>query len=353
VQQTYHILEQIEDRQLQMMTSPNIGLHLMPREKLLGFGFMDIGDGQNILLPRVATLKKSGWGWVDFTRSIKAIALLGKGFGDMIQPAGESNKLCKDWNRVPTGKAYLVACISTLEDICRQHGERDPDILQLANGIYWHKPYKLFESCECRRGSWKAGCERVQVLLPHSIGLKRPPQPFENRSGAVIFGRSRKLRWCWPSKGDPFEGEESESEGEEESEFVDSALGESNSSTSEPGSGNIDASPSDGSLNNTLMSGGVLDNEEAQNRRPMIQNVVGSQAVLDEAGTSVSGMPKKFQMISQKVKRKLENVTPQFSKKKLKISSRAGGGDEAGYDAQGGTASMQQNLLHRPARDLP
>jgi len=96
VQQTYHILEQIEDRQIQIMASPTIGLHFTPQEKLLGFGFMDIVDGQNILLPRVATLKKSGWGWVDFTRSIKAIALLGKGFGDMIQSAEDSNKLSDD-----------------------------------------------------------------------------------------------------------------------------------------------------------------------------------------------------------------------------------------------------------------
>jgi hypothetical protein len=350
VRQAYHILEQIEDRQLQMMASPTIDLHFTPREKLLGFGFMDIVDGQNILLPRVATLKKSGWGWVDFTRSIKAIALLGKGFRDMIQPAEGANKLCKYWNRVPMGKDYLVACISTLEDICRQHGDRDPDILQLAHKIYWHKPDKLFESCECRRGSWKAGCDRVQVLLPHSIGLKRPPQPFDNCSGAVIFGRSRKLRWCWPTRGEPFEGEELESEGEEESEFIDSALGESNSSTSEPGSANLDASPSDGSLNNTLISGDMLDNEEIQNRRPTIQNIVGPRVVLDEAITSVSEMPKKFQMISRGVKRKLDKVTPQFSKKKLMTSSGAG---EAGYDAQVGTLSTQQNLPHLSAQDLP
>lgn len=153
--------------------------------------------------------------------------------------------------------------------------------------------------------SYQMGFGRVQALLPHCAGLKRPTQPFNNRSGAVIFGRSQKSRWCWPSKGEPFEREQSESEGEEESEFVDSALGESNSLTSEPDSRNLDASPSDESSNNAMMSGGVLNNEEIENRRPAPQNAVGPSIVLDEASTSVSEMPKKT---SDDIPRSQENV---------------------------------------------
>jgi hypothetical protein len=286
VQQTYHILEQIEDRQLQMMSFSPIDLTLKAREKLFGFGFMDIVDGQNILLPRVATLEKSGWGWVDFIRSIKAIALLGKGFGDIIQPAENSNKLCKYWNRIPTGKDYLAACVSTLEEICRQHAEGDENVLQLANGAYWHKPDKLFESCECKHGSRKMSCDRAQLLLPHP-GSKKPPQPFDYRSGAVIFGRSRKVRWRWPSRGEPFEEETSESEAEEGIPFHDSALGGSSTTTSElDRSKNLHSSPPDGSLDNCLTSGGIVDPQESQHPKPKIQRLGDLWQVLKPAGNS-------------------------------------------------------------------
>jgi hypothetical protein len=75
------------------MTSSSLGIRFTDRERLIGFGFMDIVDGQNDLYPRVANLKPSGRGWVDFTRSIRAITLLRKGFGEIIKPTKDSNKL--------------------------------------------------------------------------------------------------------------------------------------------------------------------------------------------------------------------------------------------------------------------
>ncbi|KAE9374285.1 hypothetical protein N431DRAFT_556628 [Stipitochalara longipes BDJ] len=320
VKETYHILEQIQDRQGQVINSPAIGLPFPGREKLLGFGFMDIVDGQNILLPRVATLKKSGWGWVDFTRSMNAIALLGKGFGDMIQPAEGSNKLCKYWNRVPEGQDYLVACISTLKEISRQLGDSDSEGLQLAKKAYWHKPDKLFESCDCKPRCRKASCDRVQVILPHSNGSKRPGDVFDCLSGAVIFGRSRKLPWRWPSRGESSEGRDSESEDEEGSEFHDSALGRSSSTTLELDvSTNAISSPSDRSpLDNSSTSrGGMAASQEIQRTKLEMSGSDGNKADNDDALMAGLESTKTFQMISRGVKRTLDKVAPQaFSRKR-------------------------------------
>ena len=74
---------------------------------------MDIAQVDNPLRPRVTILKSSGRGWMDFTKKIRAITLLGKGFGELIKPGQDSNKLCRLWKGVPTGQDYLVACIST------------------------------------------------------------------------------------------------------------------------------------------------------------------------------------------------------------------------------------------------
>lgn len=173
---------------------------------------MDIVDGQNNLLPRVATLRSSGRGWVDFTRSINAITLLGRGFGELIQPFKDSNEYRKHWKSVPEGMDYLVACTSMLWDICKKYGDRDSKPLELASGVYWHKPDKLYESCECSTGDDLAPCERVQVLLPKLSTRKKLGEPFEKLDGAVIFGKSKRFPWTWPNVGDPIPGDEPDHE---------------------------------------------------------------------------------------------------------------------------------------------
>lgn len=249
VRQTYHTLEQIHDYQTKMMTSPSLGIRFTDRDKLIGFGFRDIVEGHNDLLPRVATLKSSGRGWVDFTRSIRAISLLVKGFGEILRPSKDSNKTCKYWKQVPRGHEYLAACTTTLKEISRKHGDSESDPLELANGIYWHKPHKLFEVCDCKQFGSKKGCERVQVHLPSLfVGSKNHPQPFDCQNGAVIFGRSRRFPWRWPSKGEPVEGRMSDSESDDEDNFRDSGVGESLPSTSELGSSpKSNSTPSDDS----------------------------------------------------------------------------------------------------------
>ncbi|RFU26150.1 hypothetical protein B7463_g10188, partial [Scytalidium lignicola] len=188
------------------LTSSGTNLRFTDREKLEGFAFMDIVDGPGIIRPRVAILKPSGRGWVDFSRSIHAITLLGKGFGELIRPVENSNRLCKSWQHVPIGNDYLIACITKLKEICRRGGDADAVPLELSQGIYWHKAHLIFESCSCKDNHTGSVCDRVQVLLPPSLGPKMNPLPFNYLDGAVIFGRSRRLKWSWPNKGHPTQG---------------------------------------------------------------------------------------------------------------------------------------------------
>jgi hypothetical protein len=208
VQEIWHIPEQILEHQTLLLKTPGVGLRGTDRDKLEGFGFKDIVMGDNPLRPRVITLKPSGRGWVDFTRKAHAITLLGKGFGEVIQPAPEANDLCSHWMRVPQGQDYLVACISQLRQICEKGGDPDSDPLTLQQGIYWHKGAKLFEPCSrCKVTELGAPCDRVQVLLPPSLGHKTHPRPFHNLNGAVVFGRSAKYNWNWGPFHDPTEAE--------------------------------------------------------------------------------------------------------------------------------------------------
>ena len=186
VRQTWDILTQIRDHQSELLVDPKIELRGTDRPKLEGFGFRDIVEGSNPLKPRVAILQPTGKGWVPFIRSVGAVALLGKGFGELIEPAEDANYLCNMWRNVPKNKDFLAVCTSTLEAICTQTGTHDAHRLEITQGIFWHRGPKLYEPCS---GCKPDVCDRVQNLHPRSLGRKTHPRPFGVRMGGVVFGR--------------------------------------------------------------------------------------------------------------------------------------------------------------------
>jgi hypothetical protein len=205
----WHILEQIQDHQ-RLLSGAGMSIRLTDREKLEGFGFVDIISGRTAIRPRVAYLESGGRGWVDFLREIQAITLMARGFGELIRPTNKSNPLCKAWKQVPTGKDYLVARISQLHDICEFGGNAECRPLELVQGVYWHQGGQLFEPCSARACLGK--CDRIQVLLPKvTLGFKKYPDGLfaGDMEGAVLFGYSRKLPKFWPRnpKSGPLDNE--------------------------------------------------------------------------------------------------------------------------------------------------
>lgn len=153
------------------------------------------------------------------------MTLMARGFGEIIQPASGSNALCSQWKSVPKYRDYLATCVWLLREICEFGGEPDSNPLELYSGIFWHRGTKLFEPCiGCER------CDRVQVLLPPSLGHKTHPKPFSNTTGGVIFGRSSRYKWKWPLQGQPLESSRGEGERSTDDEMDDSGLGASVSS---------------------------------------------------------------------------------------------------------------------------
>ena len=182
VRQTWDILTQIRDHQSEVLVNPKIELRGTDRPKLEGFGFRNIVEGSNPLKPRVATLQPAGKG---FIRSIGAVALLGKGFGELIESAENANFLCNMWKHVPKNKDILAVCTSTLKAICTQTGNHDAHPLEITQDFFWHKGPQLYEPCS---GCKPDACDRVQNLRPRSIGRKIHPRPFSVPMGGVVFG---------------------------------------------------------------------------------------------------------------------------------------------------------------------
>ena len=190
VKQLCDILEQVVDHQDKIKATTAVQIRGTTRENLEGWSFREIVEGDRRMSPRVSILESSGRGWVDFTRSIGAVTLMGRGFGNLIAPAA-SAQVCQHWKQVPTGRDYLTACIYTLRAICDRFGNEEEKPLKIAHGCRWHQAHLLFEKCSCPRSK---RCDRVQVLLPrNSLGRKKKPNPFCEPAGAVIFGRSERL----------------------------------------------------------------------------------------------------------------------------------------------------------------
>lgn len=201
VQRNLSLFEKLHDYQKLLMESDGKDFRRIDREKLEGWDFLEIASGESSLKPRFEILTASGRSWVDFTREIHTINLLGRGFGSLIQPSEDGITLCEGWKQVPKGKDYLATCVSTVDEICRRHGNSQAEPFRLANGIHWHKPHLLFEECCCVPGA--STCDRVQVLLPPFSTRIRRPEPFAEGRGGVIFGRSRAFTWTYPNQGTP------------------------------------------------------------------------------------------------------------------------------------------------------
>lgn len=207
VDEIYHIWEQIQEFQTKMTDN----IRATGRNKLQGFNFIDIATGESPIKPRYTYLEPSSNGWVDLARSLDAITLFGRGFGELIQPSSESNTLCHSWCHVPTGSDYLAVSVSDVRAIFDKRGNALERPMQLVDGLFWHKADKLFEPCECaikdsRKRRFILGrgdvCDRLQVLLPQSSRRKTDPGPLEER-GAVIFGKSERYHWNKPDRGPP------------------------------------------------------------------------------------------------------------------------------------------------------
>lgn len=236
VEQKLHILEQILDYQCNWGAS---GIEVKPptRQHLKGFDFTDVATRTQDLSLKVTALKAGGKAWIDFARSIRAITLFGKGFGDVFKPSEQSNALCAHWAEIPKESSYLAICIADLIAISSQRGDPEAKPMRLVDDICWHKPDRLFDACKCKVNSStkltfgrRKVCDRVQVLLPASARFHRVNSPVSFLSaleGAVLFGHSKTFPWKWRDHGDPEEGAPEQDPVESDPQPSDSGLGSS------------------------------------------------------------------------------------------------------------------------------
>ncbi|KAI0466842.1 hypothetical protein F4859DRAFT_496110 [Xylaria cf. heliscus] len=225
----YNILEKLIDHQADIAGYCGMNMVNKPRRNLEGWDFADLVTNRDPLHPRVAAIDHRGKSWVDFTRAVHAVTLVGRGFGEIIRPSGTYT--CEYWSTLPKQKFYLASCISDLSQMISDNDYYRDTHVRLSENIIWHTPTTVFGSCRCKGTLGSDHCEPVQTLLPSSLSsilLPRKQSIPQGSTGAVIFGHNSMFRWVWGDIGHPSEEELAPSSNTSEVDsFYDSGVGTS------------------------------------------------------------------------------------------------------------------------------
>jgi nucleoside phosphorylase len=233
------VFEKLFDYQRDAMGDIGKTLCKTPRGSLEGWDFEDLVKKEEQLYPCASRIESAGKGWVDFTRSISAVTVLARDFGEMIKPGGDG--FCHHWGELPKGLYYIASALRDLEGLTRRYSRGANNVVQVSESLVWHTPTTCFAACECHGMIHGNRCEPVQTILPAQLsGTTRPrDRQFERRgAGAVIFGHNSYFPWHWEDTGDPVPIQPTntvaltEPAPKESDSFKDSALGTSPSVSS-------------------------------------------------------------------------------------------------------------------------
>ncbi|KAH8906918.1 hypothetical protein BR93DRAFT_927743 [Coniochaeta sp. PMI_546] len=314
VLEVFSLLEKMIDHLNNVQSEGGVGFRLRgtPRNILEGFDFMDVATSNAPLRPHMIKLNicESGRGWTDLLRSIQAITLFGKGFGELISPS-TSNVIdppcdgCGYGISLPIGRDYLATCVSLVERILTTRGSTESVPWCLADDIYWHTPGALFDPCQCAHASkGSKPRDRVQVLLPSTYpklwgrGFASPTN-LESQ-GAVIFSHNWRV---------PFRLGHQASQDQKMLEPPDSGLGTS-----------IDSSSGRSQLS------GSFDDSETQASNPADESSIRSVGSPIEAETvlDVISPGQEPEIVTSSRKRKLVDMVDRVKRKVLKTSPNIG-----------------------------
>ncbi|KAJ5650608.1 uncharacterized protein N7484_004331 [Penicillium longicatenatum] len=201
VTQFYEILEKAFDYQTAAVSAnPE---RCTSRSRLEGWDFENLAAERDPIFAKEATLDCAGMAWIDLIRSVHAITLFGRGFGDMIQPIGT----CSNWGQVPAGNSYLVICQEDLKEIVASWcGNLSASPPMLTDQIIWHIPENTAIKCRCISTKYMRHSDIAQVLLPSTMAYKVTGETLnceDNKGGAFIFGLNSMNLWHWPEAGEP------------------------------------------------------------------------------------------------------------------------------------------------------
>jgi hypothetical protein len=211
-----NILEQVAYYQKERAGADGIKIKVHTRRHLEGWDFTQLVHRD--ATPQYAVLNESGYGWVDFIRSIGAITLMARDLGPLIQ-LKDFNGVCQKWQHLPRDRFLLAGCVSDVEMFTNNTAVHTSGSKEPVEGLMWHSPRGLSAKCKCHSSSGsRAACNKpnpVQEFYPSKLRKARFLKKGKTLSltevtgGAVIFGHDIHWGFKWRSTDD---AEEEQSE---------------------------------------------------------------------------------------------------------------------------------------------
>lgn len=198
VSEIMHSLEVLIDREVHLSFQGGIRISqtLDHRKFISGFDVHDMFERRPIH-SRVKYFNSWGTGWYDFLPAVGALTFFGTGFGDLIRP-DLPHEVCAAWQRVPTGKDYMAATVTTLKVTCQEHLSSmhlGHGISPIAGKMCWVSYSHPSKTCGCLRSSpstIRDHMDPVQFLISRRLMWKpRGSEPIDidtvKEKGAVVF----------------------------------------------------------------------------------------------------------------------------------------------------------------------
>ncbi|KAH7026264.1 uncharacterized protein B0I36DRAFT_248435 [Microdochium trichocladiopsis] len=207
VEHLFNILEQMIAHQgaihEQCLVMPGSELS---RKRVEGWDFSEFAQGRDPIDAWSAEIPVVGRSWIDLVRSIGAVVLFGRGFGDLIRPV-HSTVPCL-WDQVPHGSYYLTSLVRDIQGLGQVRCPRSGNLTTRIGARFdLHIPSKIFKPCRCTTPQAEDHDSYVQVVLPSgSSELLRLSEPLDRpltHGGAIIFGHNPAFSWVWKDFGPP------------------------------------------------------------------------------------------------------------------------------------------------------
>ncbi|KAK0347678.1 hypothetical protein LTR02_001235 [Friedmanniomyces endolithicus] len=166
-------------------------------KQILGFGFADIMSMQQTMQPRFAKLKPSGRSWMKVASQAGAINILGSGFGQLLSLSNN----CKKCTEIPPGHSFLTTSTELLRRIADERGVVSDDYLQLAKGVFLHRPNRPNrpQKCQCDATAHGIKCnisvDELQFRPPGAGAIQSNHVNTADtlHGGAVVIGRKKDM----------------------------------------------------------------------------------------------------------------------------------------------------------------
>lgn len=151
--------------------------------RLYGWDLADLIDARDHTPRREVSIRKnSGDKWIKYIANHpNVLVLFCRNIDPPIRPA-HPEKMCQDWNPIPSGENYLVASVQSLKHLARYCNGGDNGRQPTAE-CYWLRPRGSRPWAECDFEG-KSGCNRLQRIVD-----KEPEhRPKICGYGALVFG---------------------------------------------------------------------------------------------------------------------------------------------------------------------